>query len=147
VARASAGPYTIIASYITATAAHGFETQIVYMLAKDGKIIANDDANVSFETDRVAVDSKTGKPGADVTRYTYHDVNTRYAISFERKEAIFADRMPLLKRIVARLIGFDGAYHRFTGRVTIEQFEGDVRVERFDDRAIWELMYFGRAGP
>jgi hypothetical protein len=34
--------------------------------------------------------------------------------------------MPLLKRIAARLIGFDGAYHRFTGKV----------VERFDDRAI-----------
>jgi Resolvase, N terminal domain len=39
-ARASVGPYTIIASYITATAAYGYETQIVYMLAKDGKIIA-----------------------------------------------------------------------------------------------------------
>jgi hypothetical protein len=48
---------------------------------------------------------------------------------------------------VARLIGFDGAYHRFTGKVTIEKFEGGVRVERFDDRAIWELMYFGKARP
>ena len=37
--------------------------------------------------------------------------------------------------------------HRFTGKVTIEKFEGDVRVERFDDRAIWELMYFGKARP
>jgi hypothetical protein len=53
--------------------------------------------------------------------------------------------MPFLKRIVARLIGFDGAYHRFTGKVTIEKFEGGARAERFDDRAIWELMYFGKA--
>jgi hypothetical protein len=53
--------------------------------------------------------------------------------------------MPRLKRIVARLIGLDGAYHRFTGKVTIEKFEGNVRVERFDDGAIWELMYFGKA--
>ena len=52
--------------------------------------------------------------------------------------------MPLLKRIVARLIGFDGAYHRFTGKVSIGKFEGRVSVERFDDRAIWELMYFGK---
>ncbi len=49
-ARASVGPYTIIASYITAAPAYGYETQIVYMLAKDGKIIADDDAKVSFET-------------------------------------------------------------------------------------------------
>jgi hypothetical protein len=121
------------------------------MLAKDGKIIADDDANVSVETDRVAVDSKTGKPVADVTRYTYHDANTRYVVSFEREEtilrAIFIDRMPLLKRIVARLIGLDGAYHRFTGKVAIEKFEGEIRVERLDDRAIWELMYFGKARP
>jgi hypothetical protein len=46
------GPYTIIASYITATAAYGFETQIVYMLAKDRKIIADDDTNVSFGSRR-----------------------------------------------------------------------------------------------
>jgi glutamyl/glutaminyl-tRNA synthetase len=70
-------------------------------------------------------------------------------VSFEREEtilpAISTDRMPLLKRIVARLIGFDAAYHRFTGKVTIEKFEEEVRVERFDNRAIWELMYFGKA--
>jgi len=148
-ARASAGPYTIIASNITATAVYGFETQILYMLAKDGKIIADDDANVSFETDRVAVESKTGKPVADVTRYTYNHADTRFVASFEREEtilqAIFTDRMPYLKRIVARLIGFDGAYHRFTGKVTIEKFEGGARVESFDDRAIWELMYFGKS--
>jgi hypothetical protein len=146
-ARASVGPYTVIASYITATAAYGYETQIAYMLAKDGKIIADDDAKVSFETDRVAIERKTGK--ADVTRYTFRDADTRYVVSFEREEtilqAIFTDRIPLLKRIVARLIGFDGAYLRFTGKVTIEKFEGSASVERFDDRAIWELMYFGKA--
>jgi len=148
-ARASVGPYTIIASYITAAPAYGYETQIVYMLAKDGKIIADDDAKVSFETDSVTIDGKTGKPVADVTRYTYRDADTRYVASFERQktilQAILTDRAPLLKRIIARLIGFDGAYHRFTGAVTIEKFEGGVRVERFDDRAIWELMYFGKA--
>jgi hypothetical protein len=150
-ARASVGPYTVIASYITAIEAYGYETQIVYMLAKDGKIIADDDAKVTFERDRIAIDGKTGKPVADVTRYTYHDADTRYVVSFEREEtilqAIFTDRMPLLKRIAARLIGFDGAYHRFTGKVTIEKFERGLRVERFDDRAIWELMYFGKARP
>ena len=48
----------------------------------------------------------------------------------------FSRPQPLLKRIAARLTGFDGAYHRFTGKVTIEKFERSLRVERFDDRAI-----------
>jgi len=52
--------------------------------------------------------------------------------------------MPLLKRIIARLIGFDGAYHRFTSKVTVEKFEQGLRAERFEDHAIWELMYFGK---
>ena len=148
-ARASVGPYTIIASHITAAPAYGYETQIVYMLARDGKIIADDDAKVSFETDCVAIDGKTGKPVADLTRYTYRDANTRYVVSFEREktilQAILTDRAPFLKRIIARLIGFDGAYHRFAGKVTIERLEGDAPVDQFAGRAIWELMYFGRS--
>jgi hypothetical protein len=98
-ARARVGPYTIIGSYITATAAYGYETQIVYILAKDGKIIADDGAKVSFEPDRVAIDGKTGKPVADVTRCTYHNAGTCYVVSFERKkaipQAILTDRAPL----------------------------------------------------
>ena len=48
--------------------------------------IADDDAKVSFESDHVAIDGKTGKPVADVTRYTFRDANTRYVVSFEREE-------------------------------------------------------------
>ena len=132
-----------------ASSRYAYETQIVYMLAKDGEIIADDDAKVSFESDRVAIDGKTDKPVADVTRYTYRDSGTRYVVSFEREktilQAILTDQAPWLKRILARLIGIDGAYHRFTGKVTMEKFEGGAPVERFDDRAIWELMYFGKA--
>lgn len=86
---------------------------------------------------------------ADITRYTYHDADTRYVESFEREktilQAILTDRAPLFKRIIARLIGFDGAYHRFTGKLTIEKCERGVHMERFEDRAIWELMYSERA--
>jgi hypothetical protein len=118
------------------------------MLAKDGEVIADDDVKVTFEAGQVVLDGKTGKPVADLTRYTYQDGDKRYVVSFERRktilQAILTDRAPLLKRLVARLIGFDGAYHRFTGKVTLEMFERDVCVERRDDFAIWELMYFGK---
>jgi len=148
-ARAKTGPYTVIASHITATETYGYETQIVYMLAKKGEIIADDASRVSFETECVSTDGKTGKPVADITRYTYRHGHTRYRVTFERQQtilqAIFTDRAPLLRRIIAKVIGFDGAYHRFTGKVTLEKFEKDVRVECFADQAIWELMYFGKA--
>jgi hypothetical protein len=148
-ARAKVGPYTVIASHITATEGFGYETQTVYMLAKDDEIVADDDGRGSFEIENVAIDGKTGKPVADVTRYTYRDGDARYVVTFEREktilQAIFTARAPFIKRLIAKIVGFDGAYHRFTGNVTIEKFENDMRVEMFDDHAIWELMYFGKA--
>ena len=150
-ARATVGPYTVIASHITATEAYGYETQIVYMLAKDQEIIADDEVRVTFEIERVANDNKTGKPVADITRYTFEDDDGRYVVTFERQQtilqAVLAERAPFIKRLIAKIVGFDGAYHRFTGKATLERFENDVRTETFVDHAIWELMYFGRTRP
>jgi hypothetical protein len=105
----------------------------------------NDAGSVSFTLGLDLCD----QPSSGRPRRIYRDADTRYVVSFERQntilQAILTDRAPLLKRITARLTGFDGAYHRFTGKVTVEKFEGGVRVERFDDRAIWELMYVGKA--
>lgn len=42
------------------------------------------------------------------------------------------------------LMGFDGAYLRFTGELGIERYEGGISVERAAGEAIWELMYFGK---
>ena len=93
--------------------------------------IADDDAKVSFESDHVAIDGKTGKPVADVTRYTYHDADTSIVVSFERQktilQAILTDRAALLKRIIAQLIGFDGAYHPSPARSRSRSSRGRAR--------------------
>jgi hypothetical protein len=80
-------------------------------------------------------DGKTGKPVADITRYTYRDGDACYIVTFERQKTI----------VQSIFTDFDGAYHRFTGKVTIEKFAKDLRVEIFDDHAIWELLYLGKA--
>jgi hypothetical protein len=103
----------------------------------------------SLSRPSVATDGKTGKPVADITRYTYRDDDARYVVTFERQktilQAILTERAPFIKRLIAKIVGFDGAYHRFTGKVTIEKFRKHVHVEIFDDHAIWGLMYFGKA--
>ena len=50
-----------------------------------------------------------------------------------------------MRGLLARLIGFDGAYLRFTGDVQLDRYEGDRVVESQHAEAIWELMYFGHA--
>jgi hypothetical protein len=150
-ARAKIGPYCIVASYITARAEFGYAAQTAYLLAKDGLVVADDDRKVTFAADRVSVDRETGKPVADITRYTYADSDARYVVTFERERTILrqvlADKLPLRKRILAKLAGIDSAYLRFTGRATVEKFEGHQVVECFSDPAIWELMYLGHARP
>jgi hypothetical protein len=150
-ARAKVGPYSVITSYITAGKDFGYATQTVFLLAKDGAIVADDDTKVIFAADHVSTDRNTGKPVADVTRYTYTDGKLRYVVTYERQRTIlhrrFTDKLPFAKRALAKLAGIDSAYLRFTGTASIEKFEHGKLVECFSDPAIWELMYLGHARP
>jgi hypothetical protein len=150
-ARGQAGPYSVIASMITSHEKYGYTPLPILMLAKDGKIIADDSRAVRFETGGVYTDELTGKPVASVTRYIYDAGGQRYVVTFTRRQDLTRDQMiegvhgP--KRVLARLARFDGAYLRFTGDVRVERWDGDSMTEQFEDRAIWELMYFGHARP
>ena len=49
--------------------------------------------------------------------------------------------------MAAKLIGFEGSYLRFEGSATIEKLEqGRVIESATENSAVWELMYFGKAG-
>jgi hypothetical protein len=148
-ARGRAGPYSVIASYITSSKRYGFEPIPIFMLARDNVLVGDDPANVTFERDGVYTDPTSGKPVAMTTRYTYRDGEDRYTVSFTRRHDLSVDRMiestKGIKRILARLTNFDGAYLRFVGDIEISRSRGDELVESHKDDAIWELMYFGHA--
>jgi len=148
-ARGQAGPYSVIASYITSTREYGFEPISIFMLARDNVLVGDDPAKVSFERQRVYTDQTTGKPVAATTRYTYQDGEDRYVVSFTRTHdlsvAPMIDTIKGVKRIAAKLAQFDGAYLRFVGDIEISHYRGHELVETYKDDAIWELMYFGHA--
>jgi hypothetical protein len=148
-ARGQAGPYSVIASYITSAEQYGFEPIPIFMLARDNVLVGDDPAKVTFERDGVYTDQATGKPVAATTRYTYSGGEDRYVVSFTRTRDLSASRMADaikgVKRIAARLAHFDGAYLRFAGDLEISRYRGAELVETYKDDAIWELMYFGHA--
>ena len=74
-ARGQAGPYSVIASYITSTKQYGFEPIPIFILARDNVLVGDDPAGagVTFEREGVYTDQTTGKPVAATTRYTYRD--------------------------------------------------------------------------
>jgi hypothetical protein len=147
-ARGQAGPYTTIASYITAEEKYGNTELPIFMLAREGRVVADDGTRVTFEELGTFTDTGTGKPVANVTRYTYTEDGDTYIVTFTRYHDLATDRLidqlhgP--KKIAAMLIRFDGAYLRFTGELRIEHRRSDTVVDSYTDTAIWELMYLGK---
>src|SRR5260370_42709839 len=88
-----AGPYSVIASYITSAEQYGFEPIPVFMLARDNALVGDDPAKVSFERERVYTDQTTGKAVAAKTRYTYQDGEDGDEVSFTRPNDLYASRM------------------------------------------------------
>ena len=150
-ARAQAGGYCVIASDITAERKYGHTQVPIFMLAKDGKIVADDSALVRFEKTGERPDPVTGKPVADTTVYDYDATvhgGEHYRVTFRRENTIVQTRMiesvKGIKHVLAQIAGFDGAYMRFTGQVTVERISPDAAPETVTAPALWELMYFGK---
>ncbi len=146
--RAHVGPYSIVSSYIYAEKAYGGTELPVFMLAKDGKVVADDAAKVRLILEEGFTDEKSKKPVANRVIYDYQgEAGERYRVIYRRSETIldfrFADMVRGLQRLLARLLRVDGAYLRFRGQVSVERYAGDALVEQVSDPGIWELMYFG----
>jgi hypothetical protein len=118
------------------------------MLARDGKVVADDPSKVTFTKEQIAYDPPTGKPVADVTTYDYSDGSSRYVLTYTREKTIlrqkFIEALRGIQRLAAHLVGFDGAYLRFSGRLELKHYEGGALIETFSAPALWELMYFGK---
>lgn len=149
--RGAAGPYTFIAADIVSEKKYDYEKVTVFMLAKDGKVIADDGNKVTFTKSDIHADPVTGKPIGNLHSYTYRDGDEEYEISFRRDKTIvqnkFIDTVSGFKKLAAKFIGFDGAYLRLTGPVTVTHSVGGQEVESVTELAIWEQMYPGKTRP
>jgi hypothetical protein len=149
-ARGQAGPYSVIASYITAHEKYDYVAIPVFMLARDGVLIGDDPSLLKFEALAPFIDSVTRKPVANITRYTYSTDEERYVVTFTRHRDLSRNRMIEglhgVKRTAAELLRFDGAYLRFSGEIRVEHYRGAEIVDQYaTEDAIWELMYVGHA--
>ncbi len=147
--RGRVGPYTFITSYIVSEKEYGYEPVTLFMLARDGKVVADDARLVEFARSGLATDEDTGKPVADRLSYAYRSGDKQFALTYRREETIlrshFIDALTGVRKLAARLLRFDGSYLRFTGTVSLDAGSGDA-AEHLEGPALWELMYFGRHG-
>ena len=150
--RAKVGDYKVISSWITGGKKYGYKDFDVFMLAKGGEILGdNSNHTLKFLPTDEYIDEHTGKPvfGKVIYEYTTES-GELYRITYERESDIssqcFVDLLSGITKLGAKLIGFDGAYLRFEGTAMIEKIEEGVAVETVKEKAVWELMYFGKAG-
>ena len=151
--RAKIGDYKVISAWITGEKKYGYKDFDVFMLAKGEEILGdNSNHTLKFLSSDEYVDEHTGKPvyGKVVYEYTTERGET-YRITYARRSDIskqnFLDLLSGVTKLGAKLIGFSGSYLRFEGTATVEKLENGVVVESAsEDSAVWELMYFGKAG-
>jgi len=147
-ARGQAGPYSVIASNITSHQRYDYASTPVFMLARDGEIMAGDSSRTHFEASEEYLDEATGKPVFASTCYTYDAGGESYVVTFTRQRDLsrdfLIDTLSGVKKFAARLLRFDGAYLRFAGEMTVQYHRDGAMVEEFSSEAMWELMYLGR---
>jgi hypothetical protein len=145
--RGHLGPYSFISSYIVAEKKYGYTPFSVFMLAREGKVIADEGAKVTFTKSDIHLDEPTGKPVAGVMRFDYRDGDRQYVLTYCRKRTVLRTRLIEslrgVKKLAARIVGFNGAYLRFAGTLSIDHLQGGKLVEHHEADALWELMYFG----
>lgn len=147
--RAKIGDYVVVSSYITANKKYGFAKTPIFMIAKDGKILADEaDKCLKYEEIDYNYDPISQKHYAKNIIYNYDDGHTRYVITYTMEETIEAkgmkDLTTKLQYALIMMLGLRGSYHRMGGNVVLEKFENNVLVETVSSKAIWEQMYFGK---
>jgi hypothetical protein len=146
--RAQAGPYSVIAAYLYAEKEYGRTELPQIVIAKDGRIVADQGSKVRLVLEDVFTDALSKKPVANRVIYDYtQDDRIRYRVIFQRSQTLldqrFADTVTGVKHALAVAARVDGAYLRFSGTVTVEKYEVGTLVETASDPGIWELMYLG----
>lgn len=142
--RAKVGPYQIISSYITGEKKYGYNKFPIFMLAKNGKLIADDASNyLNFKEEDPYIDKTTGEKFYNRLIYDYNDGSKHYRVTYEREKDIefirAIDALPKPLQAIVKLLGMNGIYMRFTGQVTVECFERNTVIEKVSSPAIWEL--------
>ncbi|NKX55820.1 hydroxyneurosporene dehydrogenase [Arthrobacter mobilis] len=148
--RGSAGGYSVVTAAVTAAKRYGSVQLPVFLLAKDGQIVADDGSKAAFAPSGFFQDPDTGKAVPSVIGFDYRDGAERYLVTYTRTSTVLAARLgsylPRRARLAARLAGFSGAYFRFSGTLDVREFRDGRPAGAGQAPALWELMRLGRSG-
>jgi hypothetical protein len=146
--RGKVGPYSFVTAYITAAKKYNYTPIPLFMLARDGKVIADDGTKVAFSRSGSQTDEHTGKPVPDELRFEYRDGDTGYVLTFARQHTLVSQKLldlaTGLQKLAAEIIRYPGGYLRFSGPVSLDRYQGGKVVEHYEEIGSFEQCYFAR---
>lgn len=147
--RAKVGDYQVVSSYITANKKYGYSEIPIFMLAKNGEILADEaEKYLTYTESELFFDACTKKHVAGCIVYDYDDGVQHYRVTYRRREDLerigMETQVTRCQYVLVWLMGLRGSYHRMGGTVTLERFENGTVAEKIEAPALWEQMYFGK---
>jgi hypothetical protein len=147
-AKGDVGPYTFIMAHLVAAKKYGLTPFDWVMIARDGKVVADDGSKVTFTTTGSDIDHHTGKPVPQEICFDYRDGDTRYVVTYTRQKTLVTQKMLDFakgwQRAVGELIRYPGGYLRVSALVDLKHYEGGELVEHLEQAGVFEQMYFAR---
>ena len=87
------GPFTFVTAHLVAAGKYGYAPLDWFMLARDGKVIADDSTKVAFGKSGSQTDEHTGKPVPDQISFDYRDGDTRYVLTYARQKTLVSQKV------------------------------------------------------
>jgi hypothetical protein len=145
--RAKIGDYNVIACDIISEKKYGNERLPVIMIAKDGKILEDDQSKTRIYRGNTYYHEVTGKFMDNELKYIQPGKNHEtYIIKYIRHKDIVSasmlESLPAYKQFLAKMLKANPTYTRVLGEVSIE-VEKDGKKEIVKGEGLWEQMFFG----
>jgi hypothetical protein len=144
--RGAVGPFTFITANIMTAKKYGYTPVPLFMLARDGKVIADDGSQVTFTRSGSQVDEHTGKTIPDTLVLDYRDGDRRYVLAYTRQKTLVSQKLLDLtsgiQKLAAELIRYPGGYLRFLALVSLDCYQGNEIVEHYEETGFFEECYF-----
>jgi hypothetical protein len=145
--RAQVGDYSIIACDIISEENTGYTRLPVFMIARNGVILDDDQNLTSVIREETIEHPETGKFYNNNIKYIQESADgTVYTVEMKREEDIvyhsFLDSLSAGKKTLAKMVGANPTYLRILGEVILT-IEKDGEVEVIEQEGLWEQMFFG----
>lgn len=147
--RARVAGYTIICSDLVSVKKYGYTRFPLFMIAKDGKVLADQSRKTKVIREDSHLHPVTGKCiDNKLTFINLAEDGKKYQVEYIRDHDISAVLTSNLKapysfKLLMKILRLDPSYVRCVGKVRLTVTGNDGALEAYEENGLWEQMFFG----